>query len=492
MTTAGESREHGGEGRGGSGDEALAACLARMRGAGMPEALVRQFGRQHVAWRRGVTGRVPLDEVEAAGDGALVDYAALPAPTARHREALLRRLVVIKLNGGLGTTMHLDAAKSLIPVRGGQSFLDLFVEQVRALRRAGAGEVPLLLMNSFRTRADCLDALGGFENPDGLPLDFVQHRVPRVCARTGRPFGEPGDEASWTPPGHGDVYLALHTSGALDALLSRGYRYAFVSNGDNLGATVDERLLMDFVERGRPLAMEVTDKTAADVKGGTLVQRGERLFLLERAMVDPDEMGGFLDRARFPVFNTNSVWLDLMALRVALDGDLLDLPLIVNRKRVDATPVLQFETAMGAAIGCFRHAVGYRVDRSRFAPVKATRDLLVVRSDVFTTDERGAVRPVGSGPPPVVTLDPVYDGLDAFEARVPHPLGLRACRSLAVEGDVTFGRGVEVRGEVTLCASQPARVADGTVFEAGRWVFDGGRWVPGGGAEASAQTMVKR
>lgn len=478
MSTSGESRERAAEGREGPGEAALEACLERMRAAEMPAVLVRQFARQHAAWRRGVTGRVPLDEVEAAGEGALVEHAALPAPDPAHRAALLRRLVVIKLNGGLGTTMHLDAAKSLVPVRDGQSFLDLIVEQVGALRASGAGKVPLLLMNSFRTRGDSLDALGDFQNPDGLPLDFLQHQVPRVHARTGRPFGEPGDAASWTPPGHGDVYLALHTSGVLDALLSRGYRYAFVSNGDNLGATVDDRLLMDFVERGRPLAMEVTNKTEADLKGGTLVRRGERLFLLERAMVDPDEMGGFLDRGRFPVFNTNSVWLDLMALRVALHGDLLDLPLIINRKRVDETPVLQFETAMGAAIGCFRHAVGYRVDRSRFAPVKATRDLLVVRSDVFTTDASGAVRPVRPGPPPVVTLDAVYDGLDAFEARVPHPVGLRACRSLTVEGDVTFGRGVEVRGEVTLSTAQPAAVADGTVFEAGRWVFDGGRWAP--------------
>ncbi|MCB9552653.1 MAG: UTP--glucose-1-phosphate uridylyltransferase [Myxococcales bacterium] len=456
---------------------ALDACIERMRAAEMPDALVRHFTRQHRAWTGGVTGRVPLDEVEPLGAGDLVDAAALPEPSAAHRAELYRRLVVIKLNGGLGTTMHLDRAKSLVPVRGGRSFLDLIAAQIRALRAESGAGVPLLLMDSFRTRDDSLRALAGLENPAGLPLDFLQHQVPRVHARTGRPFGDRADDASWTPPGHGDLYLALHTSGVLDALLDRGYRYAFVSNGDNLGATVDPRLLADFVDRGRPLAMEVTDKTEADRKGGTLVRRGERLFLLERAMVDDSEMHGFLDLDRFPVFNTNSLWVDLMALRVALHGDLLDLPLIVNRKRVDDTPVLQFETAMGAAIGCFSHTVGYRVGRERFAPVKSTADLLVVRSDACRLDDGGAVRPDRAGAPPVVSLDGCYDALDAFEARAPHALGLRACRSLTVEGDVSFGRGVVISGEVTLRAKAPATVADGTRFEGGVWRFEVGRWV---------------
>ncbi|MCB9554387.1 MAG: UTP--glucose-1-phosphate uridylyltransferase, partial [Myxococcales bacterium] len=161
-----------------------------MRDAGMPDPLVRRFARQHRAWSGGVTGRVPLDEVEPLGAGDLVDAAALPEPSAAHRAELYRRLVVIKLNGGLGTTMHLDRAKSLVPVRGGRSFLDLIAAQIRALRAESGAGVPLLLMDSFRTRDDSLRALAGLENPAGLPLDFLQHQVPRVHARTGRPFGD--------------------------------------------------------------------------------------------------------------------------------------------------------------------------------------------------------------------------------------------------------------------------------------------------------------
>ena len=457
----------------------LDACIRRMQLAGMPPALVRHFAHQYEAWRLGVTGRVPLDEVDHTEAGDLIDPAGLPAPDRAHRRALLRRLVVIKLNGGLGTTMHLDRAKSLIEVREGRSFLDLVARQIEHLRSRTGARLPLLLMNSFRTRRESLTALDGFENPDDLPLDFLQHRVPRIESRTGRPFGRAEKASGWAPPGHGDVYLALHTSGLLDRLLGAGYRWAFVSNGDNLGATVESRLCADFVERGRAMAMEVTDKTAMDRKGGTLVRRGGRLFLLERSMVDPRDMPAFTDLERFPVFNTNSLWIDLMAVRVALHGGLLELPLIINRKRVDDTPVLQFETAMGAAIGCFRSTVGYRVPRTRFAPVKSTEDLMVVRSDAYRIDGAGAVRPDPDRRlpgPPTVTLDPVYRSLQAFDARVPAPLGLRDCRSLTVEGDVTFGRDVQIEGRVTLRADR-ARVKDGARFADGAWRFDGKRWV---------------
>ncbi len=457
----------------------LDACIRRMRRAGMPPAVIAHFAHQHEAWRMGVTGRVPLDEVGHTEAGDLVDGDRLPPPDREHRAELLRRLVVIKLNGGLGTTMHLDRAKSLIEVREGRSFLGLMADQIERLRQRTGARLPLLLMNSFRTRDDTRAALAGFANPDDLPLDFIQHRVPRVEARSGRPYGAPEDTASWAPPGHGDVYLALHTSGLLDRLLDRGYRWAFISNGDNLGATVEPRLCSDFVERGRAMAMEVTDKTPMDRKGGTLVRRGGRLFLLERSMVDEAEMPGFTDLERFPVFNTNSLWIDLMAVRVALHGGLLELPLIVNRKRVHGEPILQFETAMGAAIGCFRATVGYRVPRTRFAPVKSTEDLMVMRSDAYRIDHNGAVRPAPERDlpgPPTVTLDPIYAPLDAFEARVPHPVGLRRCRSLEVRGDVSIGQGVQFEGRVVLRARQAA-VADGARFTDGAWRHDGKRWV---------------
>lgn len=43
---------------------------------------------------------------------------------------MLGKLVVIKLNGGLGTSMGCHGPKSVIPVRSDLTFLDLTVQQI--------------------------------------------------------------------------------------------------------------------------------------------------------------------------------------------------------------------------------------------------------------------------------------------------------------------------------------------------------------------------
>ncbi len=152
---------------------------------------------------------------------------------------------------------------------------------------------------------------------------------------------------------------------------------------------------------------------------------------------------------------------------------MLGLPLIVNRKTVDpgdsSTPeVFQLETAMGAAIGVFEGAQPVRVPRRRFSPVKSTEDLLALRSDayVLADDARVELAPARDGRPPIVDLDSAhYKLLRDFDARFPAgALSLVACERLAVEGDVTFGRDVVVRGTVTVRG--PRRIEDGAVLEA--------------------------
>src|SRR5438105_1204399 len=83
----------------------------------------------------------------------------------------------------------------------------------------------------------------------------------------------PESELEWCPPGHGDIYTALVTSGMLDALLDAGYEHAFVSNSDNLGAVLDPRILAWFAAERIPFLMEVADRTEADRKGGHIAQR---------------------------------------------------------------------------------------------------------------------------------------------------------------------------------------------------------------------------
>ena len=337
-------------------------------------------------------------------------------------------------------------------------------------------------MNSFRTREDSLAALAA-HGPLSADLDpdFVQSKVPKLLDDgTLAPVSWPADpELEWAPPGHGDLYPALAGSGMLARLLEQGYRYAFVSNADNLGATLDPRILAWIAREEVPFLMEVADRTAADRKGGHLAQRpGGGLVLREVAQTPAEDLDAFQDITRHRFFNTNTIWLDLETVAADLAGDgVIDLPMIINRKTVDpadaASPkVIQLETAMGAAIASFPGARALRVPRSRFLPVKTTDDLLVLRSDAYVLDERSHVVAAparGAAPPPLVRLDPAwYRLVDDFDARFPGgPPSLAGCEALTVEGDVRFGRGVVVRGTVTVAqdGDAPRVVADGAVLE---------------------------
>jgi UTP--glucose-1-phosphate uridylyltransferase len=390
--------------------------------------------------------------------------------------AALDQVVVLKLNGGLGTSMGMTRAKSLIEVRDGLSFLDIIVRQVLHLRERHGARVPLLLMNSFATREDTLAALEPYSElaVDDLPLDFVQGKAPKLREDDLEPVAWPANPAlEWAPPGHGDVYTSLATSGMLEELLRRGYRYLFLSNSDNLGAVLDPRVLSWFAARGMPFLSESTDRTESDRKGGHLARRRADggLVLRETAQTSAEDLPAFEDIERHRFFNCNNIWIDLRALEQALgerDG-VLGLPMIVNRKTVDpAEPsspaVLQLETAMGAAIGVFEGAAALRVPRTRFAPVKTTNQLLVVRSDAYSLQDDWTVQAVAN-PLPLVDLDPGYYKLIGdFDARFPSGApSLRECRRLQVSGDVVFGRDVAVKGEVRL--EGPLSIADGDVLE---------------------------
>jgi UTP--glucose-1-phosphate uridylyltransferase len=434
----------------------------RMRAEGQPPVAIDTF---RIYWERlragetGTLGRDAIEPVESLPDAAeLAEYAP-------YGEEALAYAVVIKLNGGLGTSMGMTRAKSLLPVRDGRTFLDLTAAQVLHLRAEHGGELPLVLMNSFRTRDDSLDALDRWPDLDvGLPLDFLQNKVPKVRADDLGLAEWPADpELTWCPPGHGDLYTSLLTSGLLDALLSRNLEYAFVSNVDNLGAVLDPSLLGWFVSEDLPFLMEACDRGPADRKGGHLarLRDGAGLVLREVAQCPPDELDDFQDVTRHRFFNTNNLWVNLRQLAKTLKahGGVLGLPMIRNGKNVDPTDessprVWQLETAMGAALSVFEGARAVRVPRERFLPVKTTSDLLGVRSDAFaTTDDHRLVpapgRTVGDLS---VDLDPrFFRRIDQLEERFPQgPPSLAACRRLVVRGDVTFGSGVVVRGDVEI------------------------------------------
>ncbi len=453
----------------------LAAAQDKMRAAGVSEPAIEAFGHYYGQLEQGVSGLIREADIDPLVDPPrLADVTVDPVEGA----AALDRTVLIRLNGGLGTSMGMDRAKSLLPVRGELRFLDVIVEQVRAARAAYGVRLPLLLLDSFRTREDSLAALAAY--PDlpvaGLPLDLLQSQEPKLLAEDLSPALWPArPELEWCPPGHGDLYPTLLASGLLDRLIEAGFRYANAANADNLGAAPDPVLAGWFASSGAPYAAEVCRRTAADRKGGHLAWRrsDRRLILRDTAQTAPEDMDHFTDEHRHPYFHTNNLWFDLHALREKLveRRGVLGLPLIRNDKRVDPTDpnspaVVQIETAMGAAVEVFEGARAIVVERERFLPVKTTDDLLLVRSDVYRLD--AASRLVRTRErAPLVALDKRHFARIAdFDARFPAGVpSLREADSLTVHGDWTFGRGVVVRGDGRLAdTGAPARVADGAVL----------------------------
>jgi UTP--glucose-1-phosphate uridylyltransferase len=448
----------------------FAAALTKMQDAGAHPAELAAMRRRLEQLDDPQAGRLPGDVLTPLED--LPRLEDLPEPGAERARELLDGLVVVKLNGGLGTSMGLSGPKSLLTIKPDTTFLDVLAAQVLTLRERHGARLPLLLMNSASTREPSLQALhryDGFREQE-LPLDFLQGREPKLRADDLMPVRWPADpELEWCPPGHGDLYTALAASGTLDALLDAGVRWAFVSNSDNLGALADIRLAAWIADEQVPFAMEAVRGTAADRKGGHLARRDGQVVLRETAQV-PEGDTSFTDVERWRYYNTNNLWIDLHALREmqAADPAAPALPLIVNRKTVDpgdqaSTPVIQLETAMGAAIGSIPGARAFLVPRSRFAPVKTTNDLLVARSDAYELTPDGRMLPTFDGVGPVVTLDDDhFRTITDFEHRFPEGApSLRRCRRLTVEGDVTFGAGVVIEGDVHLTG--PRRIAPGEV-----------------------------
>jgi UTP--glucose-1-phosphate uridylyltransferase len=453
--------------------EGLERARTVMTEGGVHPRAIEVFSHNYHLLESGQTGLIPEDEVEPVTDLPRLDQVDVDEDAAR---AALADLAMVKLNGGLGTSMGMSRAKSLLPVRGDDTFLDVISRQVLATRERHGVRLPVMFMNSFRTRDDTMAALEAYPDlpVEGLPIDFLQNREPKLLADELTPVDWPDDPTlEWCPPGHADLYTALEASGTLARLLEAGYRYACVSNADNLGARPDARMAGWFAASGAPYAAEVCRRTPADRKGGHLVRRrsDDRLVLRETAQTPAADEERASDIERHPFFHTNNLWFDLRVLaRTLADRDgVLGLPLIRNEKTVDPSDassprVVQIETAMGAAVEVFEGARAIEVGRERFLPVKTTNDLLVLRSDVYTVSDDGAVSTTVEQVP-LVDLDRAYyTRIDDFDQRFPSgPPSLRRARALTVVGDWTFGADVVVTGDAVL-EGEGGEVADATTL----------------------------
>src|SRR3954464_8144225 len=162
-----------------------------MRAEGLGDAAVESFARQYERLREGETGTLAESEIEPVA--SLPDAEEL---TEEADAALLDAIAVIKLNGGLGTSMGMTKAKSLLEVKDGKTFLDLIAEQILERRERSGARLPLILMNSFATRDDSLAALERYDDLSaGLPADFVQNKVPKVRADDLAPAAWPHEPA---------------------------------------------------------------------------------------------------------------------------------------------------------------------------------------------------------------------------------------------------------------------------------------------------------
>uniref|UniRef100_A0AAQ6IHD9 UTP--glucose-1-phosphate uridylyltransferase n=1 Tax=Anabas testudineus TaxID=64144 RepID=A0AAQ6IHD9_ANATE len=347
----------------------------------------------------------------------------------------LNKLVVVKLNGGLGTSMGCKGPKSLISVRNENTFLDLTVQQIEHLNKTYNTDVPLVLMNSFNTDEDTKKILQKYTHHRVKIHTFNQSRYPRINKESLLPVATSltmnGQNAEgWYPPATVDLNILHH-------LVSQpnGKRCEFV--------------------------MEVTDKTRADVKGGTLIQYEGKLRLLEIAQVPKAHVDEFKSVSKFKIFNTNNLWISLAAIKRLQEQKAMDMEIIVNPKTLDGGQnVIQLETAVGAAIKCFDNALGINVPRSRFLPVKTTSDLLLVMSNLYSL-EAGCLTmsPKREFPTtPHVKLGSSFTKVQEYLTRFESIPDMLELDHLTVSGDVTFGKNVSLKGTVIIIANHGDRI----------------------------------
>ena len=378
----------------------------------------------------------------------LLDFSSLSSPEHSQTARQLSKLVVGKLNGGMGTSMGCVGPKSLIEVRDKKSFLDLIIEQIESLNREWDQKIPLLLMNSFYTHEETQAHLNALKFSSEI-TGFQQNKFPRLHSESLSPLTPDkwGDQAYY-PPGHGDFYQCIGQQGILQKLIDAGREILFISNADNLGAVVDPVILNYMDECNIPFLMEMTAKTPADVKGGTLYQQDGKLKLLELARVPDDKIDEFCDQKKFKVFNTNNIWINLVALNGRLKQGPLELSVMVNRKNVEETPVVQLETAIGSGLECFDGAVGLTVSRERFLPVKKTDDLLLVRSNLFSLNDGKLIRKRKSLP--IIELGDFLQNIENFQNSFPVIPDLADLEELKISGDVRFEGTASLKGKVHL------------------------------------------
>jgi UTP--glucose-1-phosphate uridylyltransferase len=293
--------------------------------------------------------------------------------TAAHRErglAAVRagQVGVVILAGGMATRFG-GVVKAAVPVTHGKTFLGLKVADVAKL----AAPVPIYVMTSFATH-DRIDQQIRDEKLTGV--ETFPQLVSLRLTPGGDLFHEADGSLSPYATGHGDLTFALRGSGILGRFRARGGKLLFMSNVDNLGATLDPAVIGAHIAHGAAITAEVVRKEKGD-KGGAPALLDGLPQIIEAFRFPPS-----FDQDSIPLFNTNTFVFDA----AAIDRD-FDLTFFRVEKKVDEHKVVQFERLVGQ-LTAFLPSHFLEVPRSgpngRFQPVKDPEELEHRRGDIET------------------------------------------------------------------------------------------------------------
>ncbi|KAL3622381.1 hypothetical protein CASFOL_033792 [Castilleja foliolosa] len=349
---------------------------------------------------------------------------------------LFDKLVVLKVNGSLGTNIGFNGPKCAMEISGGLSCLDLIINQIEALNAKYGCNIPLLLVNASIAHAGILKVLEKHLNKN-------IHSVPQ------NHYHQEYDVNSVPPSGKGrdnndemnsvnlaEIFLPLMKSGKLDVLLSQGKEYILLLSDDNLAHVIDPmvlEILNHLIQNNIKFCLEVMPKSSEFEKSNFPVNEEDIPILT------PRKNWKFID----------TMWMDINSIES-----------LVERRAVKGHLTIA---------ELFDQYFALSVPKSRYLPVKATSDLFLLQSDLYTSTEGTLTRNPAreNSVDPSIELGPAFENVNDFRRRfksIPSVIGLD---SLKVNGDVWFGTDITLKGKVSIHAGLYMKIVipDGTVLE---------------------------
>ncbi len=331
------------------------------------ERLRGQLRRGEVGDERNrITGRVEPPLANELVKLATADGAQHARWVELGKQAIARGQVgCVVLAGGMATRFG-GVVKAVVEALPGHTFLQLKLRQISAAAKHEGAKVPVYLMTSFSTDSQLRELAAMWKDAHVNAECFAQLISLRLTPE-GELYRDASGDVSPYAPGHGDLTFALRSAGVLSRFVAAGGRYLYVSNVDNLAATLDPAVIGFHIASGAQITTETVAKDPGD-KGGAPGRVDGRIQVIEDFRFPRD-----FDQDSIRVFNANSFVMDA----AAIDRD-FPLDWFAVKKTVDGATVIQFEHLVGQVTAFLRGAyleVPRRGSESRFLPVKDPDEL---------------------------------------------------------------------------------------------------------------------